>query len=259
MSSNQPYAGNVGFTKPIKTIHSRVRDKGANGHTHTRAKLAEIRLGLALRKTDLQIANELRLTPHRYNTLKKELIQQSTADLYNTTPEELYIEYSWQQSKCISDLEEVIKIGIEAGSLTAATSAIKAKSDILDKIIKMGQDIGVLVKEPEKKFVIHGHAVATMEINELRKLVSSEVSSLATVVAKYGDQDMMGDAPEGALTVMGGADIFARAEKQSPKFTGTGKSGKAKGGLVKAMAAKVRAERTRVKSRMGVDSSEAPV
>ena len=170
----------------------------------------------------------------KYNELKKELYRQEEASLQSKTTEDVYLEYKWAQEKCLEDLDNAI-VAIPENQPNAVVGAIKAKSEILDKILKTGQDIGVIAKTPERKVIIHGHIVAQMSNKELRQTIAQETRMLASAVDKYGDVDMMGNP----------------IDSKAPTFSPQGKTGMNLSGPVKAAAA--RASRQAVKRTKIID------
>lgn len=157
-----------------------------------RALLTELKLRIQDGDSDDDIQEKLGVSVARYNELKRELYRQENHALLAKTAEDVYLEYSWAQQKVITDLKELMG-EIPENQPNAKVGALKAISDIHDKILKVGQDIGVINKEPEKKLVIHGHAIAKMSNGDLRKLIAQETMALAGAIAKYGDTDMEGN------------------------------------------------------------------
>jgi hypothetical protein len=191
-----------------------------------RTVLADIKRMIGEGKSDRMIAEELGLNAARYNELKRELFRQETADLYSKSTEDVYLEYKWQQNRCIEDLDRMIAdIDGDSKQQNALVGAIKARSEIIDKIVKVGQEMGVLERAPEKKLVIHGHAVAQLPDAELRKLIANELQGLQSIVSRYGERDMAGnlitDAPQ---------------LPAPPAFNAQGKPGTSMGGAIKAEA-----------------------
>lgn len=197
-----------------------------------RVKLAQLQMLLAQGKSDVDCAQAMgdggtAMRTSQYNELKRELYRQETQGLYGKSTEDVYLEYQWAQQQCIRDLDGMIAYAKDKNNANTIVGLVRAKSDIIDKVIKMGQDMGIYNKEPEKKMVIHGHVVAKLSQPELRKLIVRETQGLAGVFTKYGDRDLMGN-PIGQLT----------AGTEQPKFGSMEKTGLAKSGPEKAAAAR---------------------
>lgn len=202
-----------------------------------RALISELKLHIMGGHPDVVIQEMMGITVGRYNELKKELYRQEKDALSTKTTEDVYLEYTWNQQKCIQDLEAAI-VSIPETQPNALIGAIKTRSDILDKILKMGQDMGVLNKAPERKVVVFGHVVANMNDNQLRSAIIGETKMLQTALDKYGEVDMDGNPIDAA----------------TPKFSNMEKSGFAMAGPTKAAAA--RASRQSVKRNKVIDVDE---
>lgn len=216
-------ASQAALTRPPDTSPLKKRFKA----DVTRAKLAELKLWIMDGLTDLEIQEKMGETVTVFNELKRELYRQETARMLSKTTEDVYLEYQWAQAKCLADLEGMItSIQGETDSKqqNALVGAIKAKSDIIDKVLKTGQDMGVINREPERKINIHGHAVINMTNTDLRKAITQEMQGLSKVIDKYGARDMAGDL------ITDGA--------QGPSFSEQTKSGMAMSGPAKAAAAR---------------------
>lgn len=146
-----------------------------------RRYIAKIRMLMADGRPDWEIAEELGLEWHDYNDLKKEMYRWETADLYDRPVEQQFIDYMIRQEAIIQELDELAKTVPAPQQL----GAVKAKSEILDKIIKTGQSMGVLEKAPERRQVVAGVLVANMTNDELRKSIAALLKRTSEVVNKY--------------------------------------------------------------------------
>ena len=207
-----------------------------------RSKLAQIKADVALGKPDLQIADELGVSANAYNHLKKELQRQETAALYNQSTEDVYLEYVWRQNKCVEDLQDMINDFQATKQYNAIVGAVRAKSDIIDRILKTGQDMGILEKAPERKMILHGVAIANMDNSNLRKLIAEELEGLAAIVSKYGDRNLMGDAIDvgDSSEAKSPLDVLSIELPPPPVFSAKGKPKQGAGGLAKAAAGRKR-------------------
>lgn len=163
-----------------------------------RSVLNDLKLQLAMGASDIEIMEKLS-TPEKAMTanilaeLRKELVRQEIKVLYNKSTEEVFLDYAWRQEQCVKDLDDTIEKIKTSNQHNAMVGAVRAKSDIIDKIIKTGQDMGVLEKAPERKLVLKGVAIAGMDTKDLRKLISQETEGLSMLLSKYGNADMDGN------------------------------------------------------------------
>jgi len=205
-----------------------------------RSAMADIKLRLSLGHDDAQIAEDLQISTQRYNDLKRELLRQGKDSLYAQTTEDTYLDYKWKQERCVDDLDNVIdrlKLNVINGSSNAMITAIRAKSDIIDRVVKMGQDMGILEKAPERKLILQGVAVATMDNNTLRSHIAEEMTNFAKVVSRYGFQSMDGK-PIDVSDIGGNVQEAVARLLPSPQFNENMKPSSAMGGKQKSMAAK---------------------
>lgn len=213
-----------------------------------RLKIAEMKSKLMSGITDLQIAEEMKLDVQDYNALKREMYESDKFELAGKNSEEVFIDYRLRQEGCIKDLEVMVNSFKVTKQYNAMVGAVRAKSDILDKIILRGQEFGVLEKVPERKMVIAGVMVAALSNDELRAAVAKETIGMAEVLKKYGDSDILGKplktAAEAALlptALPPGEAIVEAAPVYVPKFSETMKPKEAAGGLSKVAGGKATA------------------
>jgi hypothetical protein len=233
------------------------------GADQLRKMIAELKSHLAMGTPDIDIADEMGLDTDQYRLLKREMYNRERADLGKTT-EEFYIDWRLRQEGVIAELDAMVnyytprKVKVEEGGdntmlvdqfsgkrydgqPSAIVGALRAKSDILDKIVKVGQEFGILEKAPEKKVVIGGLAVANLSTEELRKTIVQAVVGLKQISARYGDTDVLGNALPSppALKAPAVIDAHAVVRPAAPKFTDKGKPKEATGGRAKAAGANV--------------------
>jgi hypothetical protein len=95
----------------------------------------------------------------------------------------LFAEYREQQMLCCKELQDMAEIFRGSKQFAALTTAIKARSSILEQIIKVGQELGV-IKRAARELQIHGHVdIRSMSISELQVHLSKEVTGLQAYLA----------------------------------------------------------------------------
>ena len=62
--------------------------------------------------------------------------------LQNSTTETIFLDYVLRQNQNIRDLDNVQKLFQGSRQFTALVGAVKAKAEILDKVIEKGQEFG---------------------------------------------------------------------------------------------------------------------
>ncbi len=91
--------------------------------------------------------------------------------------------YSLSQRGCVTELQDFIdkqKVLTGRTNGTALVSAIRAKSDILDRVLKTGQQLGVIHKSAETLSIISDLDDKTDE--ELVTMLEDEIKSLQNLV-----------------------------------------------------------------------------
>lgn len=227
-ANNKPKtdASNDGTQGALKRAAQGSKIKKHWNAAELRAKLAEMKLHIMAGLDDQEIQQMIGVSSvARYNELKKELYRQEQASLNQKSTEDVYLEYSWAQQQVIRELDDALA-NIPENQPNAVVGALRAKSEIIDKILKTGQDMGIINKEPERKTVLHGHVVANMSMADLRKAIVGETNQLAGALARYGEVGM------------GDADLPG-SRPDAPTFTSQEKGGMNKSGPTKAEAARL--------------------
>lgn len=130
------------------------------------------------------------LSPMRFMKIKKALYDFEAERLAATPTEHTYVEYVLNQIGCIKDLTDLLKEAKKQNNSNAGVGAIRARSDIYDKIIRTGQEFGILEKKPEEKRVIAGILVAQLSNDQLRQAITGAIGNLNEMVATFGDLDL---------------------------------------------------------------------
>jgi hypothetical protein len=207
-----------------------------------RQYITQIKVNLALGKPDWDIAEELGLEWREYNDIKKEMYKWDTAQLYDRPAEQQYIDYVTRQEACLSDLNELID-ELDAESTAAAAQAklgaIRAKSEIYDKIVKTGQGMGILEKAPERQQVVGGVIVAHLSSDELRTAVVDQLTELGALVERYGDAPQpAGPGGYDQLPAGNGSEVVEVEPVEKPEMSGDGKPFFARDAAARARSAK---------------------
>lgn len=155
-----------------------------------RKQVAELLAKLAEGVTDEVAQAELAISPARFERLKKEVFDLEAERVRSTPTEHTYIQYCLAQMGCIKDLHDLLKEAKTQKNANASVGAIRARSDIYDKLIKTGQEFGILEKKPEEKRIIAGVIVANLSNDQLKQAITSAIGSLNDMVSSFGDLDI---------------------------------------------------------------------
>jgi len=149
-------------------------------------------------KTDSEIMGELSLEAEVYYQIKNEALALEADNLRGRRTEEIYAQYVIQQAGCIRDLTEMSKKFDSKKHYTALVSAVKARSDIYDKVIKVGQDFGLIERKAERRELAVGVVVAKLGDEELRATIAHELLKLEELMQSIGDANLI-DIDPGTL------------------------------------------------------------
>lgn len=184
----------------------------------------------------------------------------------NLKPGEAYLRYMLRMGQAVKDLDVLIKEGKGHGAkaLHAMVGAVKAKVDIFERVLKMGQDMGLVQRAPKEHH--HVAILLNMEDKELRTELRGELKNLKRLMASgcpwdgHGvknqlvqDAEFVVASGEKALvTSVGPSMPDMPAVLEGP---GAGRPARAKGGIAKrAGAARIR----RIKTTRGAEQEFAP-
>jgi hypothetical protein len=151
---------------------------------------------LADGKPEDEVRAELEMTPVEYRIMRARMFELEGERIRAQTPEAIFLEYSLVQLSCMAEADRAIQSlkGAEKGG-TAYVAAIKAKSDLYDKIMKFGQDLGLIHKKIEEKRILKGVVVAQLSNEDLHTAIVEQALRLQKVVDTFGAQTILELAP----------------------------------------------------------------
>lgn len=135
---------------------------------------------------DDKARQRLKLTITDYNLLKRKMMEREVERLGSRTAEEIYIGYVIDQIHNIRDLTNMIDKFKESKQYNAMVGAVKARAELNDKLMKMGQDLGVIAKEPTRHEVVGGIVVSDLTSRQLKAMITAELASLNEMMKRYG-------------------------------------------------------------------------
>lgn len=96
----------------------------------------------------------------------------------------VWTEYRLQQLQCAKELEDMAEIFRSTKQHNAVVTALKARSDIVERIVKMGQELGV-IDRAAKKVEVESHStidVQSMSVSEIRVHIKEQMSELKKLI-----------------------------------------------------------------------------
>jgi len=140
---------------------------------------------------DAEIIEEMGISADDYVALKTSMFD-TKADEIRTRPiEHVYIDYLLKQSENVKDLTDMIKEFKTTKQYTALVGAVRARSDIYDKLISVGQDCGLIHRQPKRKEIMAGVVVADLTNLQLKKMITKELGDLNALMSRYGERSIM--------------------------------------------------------------------
>jgi hypothetical protein len=135
---------------------------------------------LAEGQTDVEVADGMGLTTAEYQKLKTAMFEFKSNEIRKKPREHVYVEYVIEQMQNIKALSNIIDKYDTEGSkqYTAIVGAIRTKAELSKSLLQMGQEFGIIHKEPDKKEFIAGVMVSELTNEDLKKMVLKELKSL---------------------------------------------------------------------------------
>lgn len=144
----------------------------------SRRDAAQYRAGVALLWTDEQILAETGWSLQRFMAVKRFVADQDQKLFAETDPAQIFATYEQRQLQCARELEDLAEIFRESRQFSAMVNALRTRSDIIDRIVKMGQELGLITRAAKKVEVEARVDVSQLSIEELRVHVSQEFQEL---------------------------------------------------------------------------------
>jgi len=140
--------------------------------------------------TDEEIMDELSIDDVSvFNGFITDLLKQKEEEVRKPAGE-IYVRYKMQQERNIKDLDELVRNLDEKKQYNAVIGAIRLRADIEDRILKTGQELGVISKAPKQVNIFGGIALADLTTDDLRGKIVAEMTGLQGLMEQFGEQDI---------------------------------------------------------------------
>lgn len=149
-----------------------------------RKAAAQYRACVALMYTREEIIQETGWSLQWLMTMEKYVEDEDKKLNERKDPRIVFAEYRQRQLQCARELDDLCEIFRKSKQFSALVNAVKARSDILDRIMKTGQDLGIIEKKAKKVEINNNLSVdvQALSVEELRVHMSKEVDELATLL-----------------------------------------------------------------------------
>lgn len=162
------------------------------------ARITRVLLLLEAGKTDAEIMDETGYTAEVYDATKAAAMKQMADFQEGREKKEIYAEYLIRQNANITDLTSVIRKLQGEGAKSYSqilVSAIRARSDIYDRMVKTGQDLGFIEKILDEKRVTVAVLLAKLNDDQLLSHVYGQLAQLDDLMKTVGSGEILDVAP----------------------------------------------------------------
>lgn len=151
--------------------------------------IATLYNGLSEGMTDKEVFEEMGITAEDYKALKISMLEGKAEELRSKPHEHTYVEYLISQSANIRDLTSIIDKMDSKEQYASMVGAVRARADILDRLIEKGQAFGLIHKKAERKEIVAGVVVSELSDPQLKKLILGELSMLNDLRKQFGEKN----------------------------------------------------------------------
>lgn len=185
-----------GVVRPVSSVRPIQKQQWGDTVAHlTKAQLAEaiqaIYSGYIEGLTDEEQAAKMGLEAEEFQRLRTAMFDSKAEEVRAKPTEHVYVQYIIDQAKNIKDLTEMINDFKNTRQHTAMVAAVKARSDIHDKLIKKGQEFGFIRQDPKTGDLGLGKLLGDMSNKQLRVAITAELRTLNDLVGRYGDGNIL--------------------------------------------------------------------
>ncbi len=139
---------------------------------------AQYRAGVALLWDRNRILEETGWSFQRLRGVERFVQDEDKRTTDRLDPRTIFAEYRVQQLQAAAELADFAEVFSRTGNTTSLVAAIKARSDVLDRIVKTGQELGV-IKRAAREVRVDGQIdFKSMSVRELRIHLQREVTEM---------------------------------------------------------------------------------
>ena len=149
-----------------------------------RRSAAQYRAGVALLWDRERFLDETGWSVRWYEEVQRYVENEDREAETKRDPRLIFSEYKQRQLLCARELEDLAAVFRKSKQFSSLVNAVKARSEIFDRIVKMGQDLGVIEKAGKKVEIDATLSVdvASLSKEELHVHLSKEVAEVATLL-----------------------------------------------------------------------------
>jgi hypothetical protein len=160
----------------------------ANAEINERKKeIAQYRAGVSLLWDRERILQETGWSLQRFLAVERAVREEDRRLAEEIDPRVVFSEYRLQQLQAAQELEDLAEVFRHSRQFSALVSAVKTRSDILDRVVKTGQELGVIKRAAREVNVNAQVDFRSMSVRELRVHLRREMAEV---------RDLLGAEPE---------------------------------------------------------------
>lgn len=138
-------------------------------------------------KRDDEVARNLGVSGDDYEELKGTMFKLKAEELRRKPSEQVYCEYILAQMANIHDLTAMVNQFRKSNQYSAMVGAVRARADILDRIIDRGQEFDLVVRKPEEKRIVAGVLVANLSNEQLKTAIVRELGNMNKLIKSVAE------------------------------------------------------------------------
>lgn len=189
-------------------------------------------------QTDDEIMEEMDLDQSEFDQLVGEMFSLKKEDVQSKQPADIFVQYQLDMDRNISDLDVLIANLDRKKQYNAVIGAIRLRADIQDRVLKTGQELGIINRAPKQVAMFGGLVMAELSSDDLKKYIATELSGLKVLQEQFGEKDIM-QLPAGDTHYGPAVDVSGVTVEEKPKKAV---------GKAKAKSSKVSRGRRRVRT-----------
>jgi hypothetical protein len=127
---------------------------------------------------------ELDLSEDRFDLLFARYYEEAEQEQQAKTPLKIFVELVGRKRQLVSDLEILKEALVEnrLKSPQAYVAAVKTQSDILDGLVKIGQNLGLIVKTPDQVLLVGGRDARDLDSEDLERSIENEMNDIRRII-----------------------------------------------------------------------------
>lgn len=149
-------------------------------------------------KSDTDVMAAMGLSAEDYEAIKVAMFDAKAEELKAKPHEHVYVDYVIKQSENLKDLSKMVGEFYVSKQYNAMVGAIRARSEIYDKLLKTGQEFGVIKTPKSDSDVVAGFLVANLSNKDLKDAIVNELKELNKMMKAVGDKSIV-DMEPGSL------------------------------------------------------------